>query len=138
MSERIYLAGRWRDRYRFRSIRTKLQDLGHTVTSRWIDDDGRPDDYQWASSDYPAAVARRDKDDVRRSTLLILDLTQGSSTRGGMYWEAGIADERLGKRRVWIVGAPINVFTYELEHPHFRDWNEVFAEIERELQDVPQ
>jgi len=65
---------------------------------------------------------------------LILDLTsqtdQRPGNRGGMYWEAGMAAERLGAGRVWIVGVPTNVFTYQPEHPHFESWLEVIAYLE--------
>lgn len=126
MGEQIYLAGRWRDRYRLRDVRARLNELGHTVTSRWIDGEGRPDDYQWTDRIYPDATAKRDKADIDAASLLILDLTEGSSTRGGMYWEGGYAEARLGMDRVWIIGPQTNVFTYEIEHPHFEDWKHLF------------
>jgi hypothetical protein len=105
---RIYLASRFSKLKMMRTIAVRLEDLGHTVTSRWI---WRTDtNIEDLTSDDAAIVAREDLEDVIAADCLILfaETPRTTPTRHGRLVEFGAA-LALGKT-IYTVGGPENVF----------------------------
>ncbi len=81
----VYIAGAITRREEFRALRTELQTLGITVTSRWLDG------AETYADDYNATqVAIEDFSDIKKSSAFIAVLDQ-PSTRGGTMVELGYA-----------------------------------------------
>lgn len=103
---KIYLAGAWNAKPEVRDIRLRLERMGHTVTSRWID---------WAgplSGEAREQELRRsasvDLEDIRNSDMVLI-FTCKPSTHGGFHTELGYA-LALGKRVEIIGPRPSNFF----------------------------
>lgn len=107
VGRRIYLAARYSRVVEMRRVRDTLQAMGHTVTSRWIDDPGVYDagrlesDLEGCGAFAAAALA-----DVAASDTLIL--FTGGGGKGGRHFEFGYAF-RLGLRLV-VAGPREHVF----------------------------
>lgn len=107
----IYLCSRMSRREEMREVRSTLRELGHRVTSRWLDtewphtEDGSSD----APEELRTVYAEQDFKDILLSDALIA-FTDGprSSGRGGRHVEFGLA--LAWRRRVYIVGPRENVF----------------------------
>jgi hypothetical protein len=124
----IYLAGRFSDRFLFREIRSQLQEQGHHVTSRWIDRDDRPADHQWDETRYAYECADQDIRDILDSQVFILhtaNVKEGSSNRGGLYVELGLAIAQ-NWTSILLCGPRTNVFTYIPKVIRVESWPEVF------------
>lgn len=124
----IYLAGRYRDQAFLRQVRRSLNEMGHKVTSRWLDavePEDRPDDPDWANG-YAVECAFRDMSDIEASDAFVLFAGGGGSTRGGMYVEFGFAYAKPGVLYPVVVGPRSNVFTYLPDVKHFDSWDAFF------------
>lgn len=140
---RVYLAGRFGDRFLLRQVRASLQAMGVEVTSRWLDEDGRPDDPQWDETGYAIRCATRDIIDICVGDALIL-YTQsivdeglangGTANRGGLYHEFGYAHclaDQFGDMRLILVGPKTHVFTYLPEVEQLETWEELYGKIQQ-------
>lgn len=148
---KIYLAARYSRRLELCGYRDQVQDLGHVVTSRWlngghqIDREGRPigdagellvegDD---GSADARAAELRNrfaveDFQDVVTSDMLIAftEPPRSNASRGGRHVELGIA---LGlMKRVWVVGHRENIFCWLEDVRFFEDFTSAFEAMKAE------
>jgi calcineurin-like phosphoesterase family protein len=104
---RFYLAARYDRLHEMQAYRSLLEDLGHEVTSRWVNGNHDMD-----SDGYPEDFAYEDWDDIDASDCLIFfseDPTAGFM-RGGRHVEFGIAlsEDKL----LVLIGEPENVFHY--------------------------
>jgi nucleoside 2-deoxyribosyltransferase len=113
---RVYFAARYSKRKKLRRYRKELERVGHSVTSRWLDE----------GAEETAATATRDLDDIKSADLLILFSEQPRCrTRGGRFVEAGYA---LGLgRRVIAVGGVENIFGHLLQH--FETWGQCLSAL---------
>lgn len=120
---KIYLASRYSRREELCEYRKKLEDLGHSVTSRWlngkhqISDGGKPignhgeslvEGDDGSSSEH----AREDVKDVEDCDLLIAftEPPRSNASRGGRHVELGLA---LGlKKRIFVIGHRENIFCW--------------------------
>jgi hypothetical protein len=89
---KIYLAAKYGQMMEMREVRDKLVELGHEVTSQWVD--GKEE------NNSASAAAVMDVEDVRRAdTLIAFSRPRGSmNPGGGRHVEFGIAlalDKRL-------------------------------------------
>ena len=125
---KIYLAARYSRRLELCDYRIRLQQQGHTVTSRWlngahqIDRDGMKlgalgEEYVEAGSDEHAAQLRRhfaseDMSDVFAADLMIAftEEPRAEASRGGRHVELGLA-LATGKT-IYLVGPRENVFCW--------------------------
>jgi len=146
---KIYLAARYSRREELCKYREKLSNLGHVVTSRWlngdhqIDNDGEPIGESGESlveghnSSDGASVLRKkfakeDVEDVIKSDLLIAftEVPRSTNSRGGRHVEMGLA---IGRHiSVMIVGPRENVFCwlpYISQHETFDSAVEMVGEI---------
>jgi hypothetical protein len=106
---KVYIA--CRNQEAGRRLRTLVQSLGHTVTSRWLDEaqyTGMPTEQQ-----EKVRAAIENLEDVQSADLLILRAEpDGSFVPGGKHVETGAA---LGwGKPVLVLGRPENVFHW---HP---------------------
>lgn len=113
---RIYIAGAFESQGRLRRRRYEIEQLGHTVVSTWLDEEGSPN----PSAADKLAYAKRDLAEVIRSEILIVD-TEDTNVRGGREVEYGIAIA-MGKP-VYVVGPVRNVF-HALADGIFETWEE--------------
>jgi hypothetical protein len=113
----IYIASRLRNRARCREYARALETIGHTVTSRWLNDTG---------GDY-VAIAKRDLEDIRRASILILVSHVGRN--GGCATELGVAIER--GMTVYHCAAERGdlVFTHGPEVQWYRTFHEVLEAL---------
>lgn len=111
---KVYLAARYSRHPEMRKVRDRLVELGHTVTSRWIDQHGGkyPSSFTpEALNNDPAYCARlgiHDVNDVDAADVVV-SFTEGSGGgKGGRHVEFGLA-LGLGKRLV-VVGPREHIF----------------------------
>lgn len=113
---KVYLCGRYSRRDQLRSVREELQELGHVVTSRWLDTSWREKDDSGsaaAPAEYRAEFAVKDLEDVAAADCVIAFTEEPrSGGRGGRHVEFGAA-LALGKRLI-VVGHRENLFHH---HP---------------------
>ena len=118
---KIYLAGKLTSKPLLKLARKELQDMGHTVTSRWLDyDDETQDEYK------KAQFALRDLEDITASNCFILYAGDEPADGGGRECEWGYALSRMSIPHRLIVGIKRNVF-HRLCTQQFNDWNECLA-----------
>src|SRR5215471_3432129 len=104
----FYLAGRFERREELRGYALRLRELGHDVTSRWLDNHG-------LSAQLDPKFGEEDITDVMASTAFI-QFSENPTTafcRGGRHVELGIAIAMAATRRtypVYIVGPVETVF----------------------------
>lgn len=110
---KIYLAARWSRREEMVEVRRQLENLGATITARWLTDpEHRGGDAK--SQAFNAMLANHDREDLGAADMVVYFGPGGS--RGGCHVEFGMA-LALGKRVVHV-GPLENVFTWlpEVEH----------------------
>ena len=125
----IYLAGRFSAGHRLRVIRRQLEDLGHVVTSTWLDESSSLS-FEKLTDDERRRFAARDLVDVRRSQILALDLLLPPS-RGGCEVEFGFALSSPRYKTTYIVGAPRNIFHF-LAAKTFGTWEELICHVKKQ------
>ena len=116
---KLYIAGFFDTRERLYPIRDRLKAMGHVVTSRWLGEDLTAD-YQIKSEEYWIECAKRDKEDILRADVILID-TLDVTPRGGREVEYGIA--MMTGKLCYVVGPLRNVF-HRLAHRHFHTWEE--------------
>lgn len=105
----VYIAAPFDTQDEMKVLRGRLQNRGHLVTSRWLDESeipGHPDPHDNVYKGH----ALRDLQDIRASTVVILfnPLSHKSQGTGGRHVETGFA---LGVgKSIIIYGWPSNVF----------------------------
>ena len=129
----IYLASRYSRLQELLGVRARLRDLGHTVTSHWLDGD-YPTDEKGRSLEAEfgerSKVAVQDLDDVLAADMVI-SFTESprSDGRGGRHVEFGAAAV-TGKLLV-IVGPREHVFHCLPFVKQFDAWDECEAFLRR-------
>lgn len=118
---RIYLTARWARREEMKSVRNKLTEAGHEVTSRWLDEVDGTD---------PKHAADIDLVDIDDSQVLLCfsELPEVGYTTGGRHVEIGYAI--ANSTPVFVVGPRENVFFHLPEISVFATLEEAIAEIE--------
>ena len=110
---KFYLAARYSRRAELVAYRERLQTLGHSVTSRWLNGDHQVDDRGLsleAKKSERERFATEDFTDVLDAEVLIAftEEPRSSNSRGGRHVEYGVA---LGTGMVvYVVGPRENVF----------------------------
>ena len=112
----VYLAASWSLKNEMRQVRKLLNQAGHRVTSRWLDE---PAEQSLAAHDLAddreigARHAAQDLEDIDAAECVLV-FTKVASTTGGLHVELGYA---LGRgKRVLICGPRVNVFQCLVEH----------------------
>ena len=115
---KIYIAANFSGRKVLHKTATKLERAGHRITSRWITEGNNRRYKNWHTR--ATAAALRDKADVERAELMILD-TLNKTRRGGREVEFGIALQK--GIPCWLVGQRRNIF-HEFATKRFSSWKE--------------
>ena len=110
-----------------RRYRADLQEMGHEVTSSWLDTEfeetQRPPGVPSAAPPEERALhAHRDLEDLASAVLCIsfTEPTKSKASRGGRHVEMGVA---LGKGlECWVVGPRENVFHYLENIRNYASW----------------
>lgn len=116
----IYIAGRYSRRDEFRQVRKVLEIAGHSVTSRWLDEDKpltanmgeeTPEWYEHTQS--------VDLHDILRADCILFHAEDPlvGTPRGGRHVEFGYA--LAFHRRIFVIGPKENVFHYNSKVTHF-------------------
>lgn len=119
---KIYLAGRYGRREELSGYRSELEEMGHVVTSRWLNRNYQAADAALKQNSEAIKFATEDFQDVVTADLLIhfTEPPRSIKSRGGRHVEFGIA---LGTMlRVWIVGPYENVFCCLEDVRQFDSW----------------
>ena len=120
---KYYLAARFSRIKQMRAAAVRLQDLGHTVTSRWVwrTDKNLEDLY----SNNVSIIATEDLEDVAAADCVILfcEPPRRTKSRGGRLVEFG-AGIGFGKKR-FIVGPRENIFCCLPDVKLFDCWQEL-------------
>ena len=123
---RVYIAGKWEAKARLVGIASKLEALGHTVTSRWLKNDVAVETGAWAlmTGNEASGIAQQDLLDIDAADALILDTIDESNT-GGREVEYGFA---LGRGKiVMVIGPKRNGFHHLFEG--FQGWDEFLTKL---------
>jgi len=117
----IYLAGKISVKPLLKLARKELHEMGHIVTSRWLDyiDEGDKAEY-----------ALRDLEDIKQANCFILYTADEPADGGGRECEWGFMLSRLTMPYRVIIGPKRNVF-HQLCNQNFNDWNECLAWLAR-------
>lgn len=121
-----------------REKRAALEKIGHSVTSRWIDESTVDDGIAAAKNNATNCYhALNDIADIRDADCLILftEPTPSPRSRGGRHTEYGIfiglmLAEQFD-RRLFVVGPTENIFHALPQAEHFHFWIECLTELER-------
>jgi nucleoside 2-deoxyribosyltransferase len=108
---KIYIAGRYSRRDEFREVAKQLIEMGHEVTSRWLDEEISPDHTMSdLTADYSAKAARHDLDDIDEAAVVLFFAEDVMTPRGGRHVEFGYA-LAMGKF-IYVIGPRENIFHY--------------------------
>lgn len=134
---KIYMAARYSDHPWMRIYRNRLKQIGHTVTSRWINGD-----HEERFPNDPVAWANEDLDDLLRSDCSIhftedWQKPRPGRNRGGRHVEFGIAlalhqFRPHGPHRIIVVGYRENVFHHLPKIEYHNSWAELFDALWQE------
>ena len=129
---KFYLASRFGRRSELQGYRSKLIELGHEVTSRWLTVEHKAEDTDQPEqpSDAHERFALDDLEDIDKSDALVAFTESPDSTygRGGRHVELGYALAMAGsfaimqrRLQVIVVGPRENVFTHLSAVHHYPD-----------------
>jgi hypothetical protein len=125
---KFYIAGKFSRQQEFKVVRNKLEEAGHKVTSRWLDEVS-PD----VITDYfQETTAAIDLEDISSAHAMIFFSEEPPSPpRGGRHVEFGYAlAERLP---IYVIGPKENVFHYTPDYfgivRHFKTLEEVIDAV---------
>lgn len=123
---KIYLAARYSQHPELKILRSQLEELGHSITSSWLDIGGKSFTLEELENEPDRCSIRgqADLDDVVKADCLIFISSQGG--KGGRHVEYGIA-LGLGKRII-ILGHRENVF-HTLTDEVYSTYDEMFEAI---------
>lgn len=125
---RIYIASFFNTKERLIPIRRQIEQMGHQVVARWLDESPNPtatSNLVEYSPEFLRRCALRDLVDIKQANQFILD-TIDESPRGGREVELGIA--LVQGLPLWLVGPTRNVF-HHLVHKSFKEWEECLAHL---------
>jgi hypothetical protein len=125
---RIYLAASWSVRGQMLVRQRELRQMGHYVTSTWLDDDTAAvepgPDPNCDDPERAAGCARADAADLMLADLVIMS-TDVPSTTGGFHVELGLA--LAAEKEIILVGPRLNIFHYLPTIQHYDSWTEVLT-----------
>lgn len=131
----FYLGSRWSRREELCDVRTELNDMGHEVTSRWLDNPlDRKGDGSHLHHDTLEQIAVMDFEDLIKSDCVVIftendsDKKRGRNAKGGFWVEFGIAIA-LNKRTL-LVGPKSNAFCYMPLVGHYEDTDSFLDSVE--------
>ena len=125
---KIYIAASFTSRNRLRPIRDKLWEMGHEVTSTWLDEVAKPD--PMTQNEFYKKLALKDITELRTANLVIVDLLD-PSTSGGRDTELGLALGCFQSKQIYLVGEPASVF-HQLSDKMFSNWEHLLLYLEYE------
>ena len=121
---RIYTAATFSEQVRIRSKKEQLIQMGHTITSTWLEEslyvrpDGMPEEV------FEHKMAIKDLQEIAMADCFIVDVDNPSKTAGKMV-ETGFALAR--HKLIYVVGVPpAHSIFLSLADKHFNSWDELF------------
>jgi nucleoside 2-deoxyribosyltransferase len=132
---RLYFAARFSRRDEMREYRKVLEDLGHEVTSRWINEDERQDLKNKSRQEVSEIVAVEDLEDLAKSDVVLNFTGNGKSTKtkapkGGRHWEGGVGFA-LNKPSI-VIGEPEHAFHWLPNVDRYASFEEYLDSLEVE------
>lgn len=115
---RIYIAGTFLDQKPLREVAAKAWELGHEITSTWLQEVKKP--AEMPMDVFQRKLAIKDLCEVARADMVIQDNRQSS---GGKNAEWGFALGEFQHKLLWLVGKPTNVFQ-QLADRQFENWEQ--------------
>jgi nucleoside 2-deoxyribosyltransferase len=124
MRWKIYLASNYGSHPEMREVRTRLESLGHKVTSRWIN--GEHEAIEGQSHSINEKFALEDLEDIQNSNFIIwFSRYKSARGRGGRHVEFGYA-LALGIQ-IFVIGHKENVFHLLPQVKHFNTLEELIS-----------
>ena len=138
---RIYLAAPFNRKEEAKEARTKLQEAGFVVTSRWIDFSGEELDYN-STDDFPVfqEQAVNDVTDIANADVLVmlnLEYSEGKMFELGLATAAGKACIIVGNRThtFHFLNYPV-VGDVETAIELIRQWENVRDDFSKQIEDL--
>lgn len=135
---KIYLAASFARQAEMREKRAALEKIGHSVTSRWIDESTVDDGIAAAKNNATNCYhALNDIADIRDADCMIAFTESPASkySRGGRHVETGVFIGLMlteaFDRRLFVVGPTENIFHALPQVEHFHFWIEALTELEK-------
>lgn len=136
---RIYPAGRYSRRDELRIFANDLRNIGHTITSRWLNTnfrDDNPNESSAAPLEERGKYALIDMLDIL-SASCVINFTEAPGTvggaRGGRHVELGMAI--AWQKRIIVVGHRENIFHHLVAIEFYADHQEVLTKLIEEIQE---
>lgn len=127
---KIYIAGRYSRRDEFREVAKQLEEMGHEVTSQWLDEDV---DLNHTMADiqpeFATGAALTDLHDIDEAQVVLFFSESKLTPRGGRHVEFGYA---LAKGKfIYVIGPKENIFHYNPMVVSIPDveWMKQFPEV---------
>ena len=123
---RFYLAGSYGRREELSRYAKKIEEVGHLVTSRWLDKENVP--YENPITFFPKS-AEQDIEDIHDAQFLILftEDRRGKMRSGGKDVDMGVA--LALHKQIILVGPRLNVFHYLPGITRFRRWEDAWEQL---------
>lgn len=110
---KIYIAGRYSRRDEFREVAKQLEEMGHEVTSRWLQENEPLQSHMGDHTpEWYAKTAQTDLEDISAAdaVLFYAEDPKVGTPRGGRHVEFGYAIAQ-GKF-IFVIGPEENIFHY--------------------------
>lgn len=121
MGTALYFAAKFRRRHELKRHRAELIDLGHVVTSRWLNQVEDTENEETAAIDLADIEAA--------DCLLSFSEVPRTEGRGGRHCELGIA---IGMNKgVIVIGHREHIFAHLPEVLHYEHWIDFLATMEQ-------
>ena len=134
----IYLAARYSRIDEMKYYKRELEELGHHVTSRWVDDEEGTERHVRSEMllqnlEQANNVAQEDLTDIDYCSLFVL-FTEPERvlTRGGRHFETAYAAFVAGAE-CFLIGARENVFHALPNFEQFDTWAEFLTELNEQM-----
>lgn len=125
----IYLSSGFSRRFFLRAAAKSLEAKGHTIVSRWIDLETRPDENDSYRDHFMEKVGKDNIYDLQRADILVCDLDGvRSDGNGGAHIEFGFFLATW--KPIFLIGKRTNSFHWLPQVNSVLNWSDLFDKLE--------